>query len=848
MLQIAMSYVFSEHASTMEIDPDNAEPYLISGDKIEYPPSLLKKRIQGTITVEVDISAGGTVEKCTLKRSLHPLLDSIVRTAIFGSRFSPAFDRGSPVPSTLVFQIPISPDSMLSTSSYRNAELEGMVIDKDSRNPVQGAVVNLQYSDTISDTLLSDHFTDYMEIIGRIPGQTFKQGIMSVTTDSSGRFAFKLLPDGVVTIAVLAKSFSIKHFTESIETGKNKNVHYFIDPFAEEIDSGYQINVYGKDTSGREEIHLEKQQYSSGLTHYLSRILLTKATIQQVSQSGSSLLVRSGSPFDNCYLVAGIPMPAPFHFGGYPYADIDGIMLSALSNVNVTVNHIAGAFPNVSGALIEADPGIYRPAPSKLKRRPELSVDFSTISQDFLLSFPLRKQDFIQIGVTRCEDYSLKWLRAAYNIHPDAGIGIAPPETFGNVTLTGKMLVGKIQTEYFSWFSYDKYLSTFESEKSLYPWGMASIKMYPSQQKNFTITAGGGHQYFADGIRMGLNSFLKTTNLSNGILSVAYDSLKTAVVNANLSGDISYSKWNGNVKQRDRNGIDTFINEHGNNLIFDCRTKIFKQFGSMEVSSNALFAGTDYGDKPEFYIDAGASLLWKSTLLNAEFNIGKITSHPDFRGLPDSYYRKRQSVAYVISTLLEFKWKDCLMTGLQPYVRYQKNVPRMEPVLKIWNPSSATSLKAAGIDGEFEVKPFKWLDLNGAANFSTAHRGKSNDTIYEWNIPYALRGRATVKLYHNLLFFYLEGKSSKGLPYFNFAENRYKRLPDYRRFDFSVQYRSPIFKHRYFSRYDVYFRTSSILSRHSAGAYYWDEKMTETSIPLSGPTYTEIGVRLGFRL
>lgn len=395
ILQITMSYAFADNASTMEIDHENAEPYLIAGDKIEYPPSLLKKSIQGIITIEADISAQGTVEKCSLKRSLHPLLDSIVQTAIFRSRFSPAFDQGTPVPSTLIFQIPINPDSMVSTSSYRNAELEGMVIDKDSRNPVQGAVVNLQYNDTISDTLLSDHFSDYMGMIGRIPGQTFNQGILSVTTDSSGRFAFRLLPDGDVNVAILAKSFSIKRFAESIVTGKNKNVHYFIDPFAEEIDSGYQINVYGKDTSGREEVHLEKQQYSSGLTHYLSRILLTKATIQQVSASGSALLVRSGSPFDNCYLVAGVPMLAPFHFGGYPYADIDGIMLSALSNVNVTVNHIAGAFPNVSGALIEADPGIYRPAPSKLKRRPELSVDFSTISQDFLLSFPLRKQDFI---------------------------------------------------------------------------------------------------------------------------------------------------------------------------------------------------------------------------------------------------------------------------------------------------------------------------------------------------------------------------------------------------------------------------------------------------------------------
>ncbi len=827
----------------------NADPSLLTGEKIEYPPEVFKKKIEGVITVEVDISDSGLVEKCIIKQPVFPLFDSIVHDAVIRSRFSPAYDRGVPVPSTVVFQIPFDPDSIIYSGNYGVKELEGIVIDKDSRRPLPGVVVNLQYTDTTSDTLLIGNFNSYMETIGKIPGQRFLGGILSTKTDSSGRFSFGLLPDGDATVAVLAKGYSIEHFTESVRTGKNKSVRYLIAPYTEEIDSIYQINVYGRDSSGREVVNVEQQQLSSGLTHYLSKIILTKATILQVPEAASALLVRSGSPYDNRYLVAGVPMLAPFHFGGYPYADIDGVMLSTVENVDVIVNRVAGAFPGVSGVLIKVDPGIYRPAQVKLKKRAELSIDFSTICQDFLLSIPFRKNDFIQLGLTRSEDHSLRYLKRSYNINPDADVGIGPPETFGSATLTGKMLFGNLQSEWFSWFSFDVYKPLSGTQTAVYPWGMASVKMYPVNNKKVSITTGGGHQYFADGIRVGGDSFLKTVKLSNGVCTFVYDSINTDIVNINVSGSVNYTQWRGAVKQRDDIGLDTGVIGRGEEVQFDCKTTMNKDVGPLELSSNLLFTGVTFGGRPQAAIDAGLSLLWKSTVMELEFNIGKITTRPDIRGVPDLEFRKKQLTTFIASAPMKLKYSNKATLGIQPYARYQKDAPQLDPLLKAWDPELSTPLKAAGIDCDIELKPFRWLELNGAVNLSRAYRVVDGDSTYEWGIPLTFRGRATFRMYHDLLYFYIECKFNDGLPYFDFVRKRYERLPHYQRVDISFQYRSPILKHRFLTRYDVYFRTSNLVGKYyNVRTYYWDYGMMKHPVDLSGPVYTEVGVRLGFRL
>lgn len=155
----------TENSNTFMAAGFSAGPQIVSQSKIEFPIALLKKGIQGKILVELDIDNEGKVERCTIKEGLHPTLDSIVNRSMFSTVFSPAFEMGKAVASTVNLQLAFSADSLIKESDMSTPEFEGFVLDKDTKTPVNGAIINLEYTDTTSDTDLSNGFDKYMELI-----------------------------------------------------------------------------------------------------------------------------------------------------------------------------------------------------------------------------------------------------------------------------------------------------------------------------------------------------------------------------------------------------------------------------------------------------------------------------------------------------------------------------------------------------------------------------------------------------------------------------------------------------------------------------------------------------------
>jgi hypothetical protein len=276
----------------------NNEPRLLSGGAVEFPTVLMKKGVFGTISAQADIDSKGKVERCTIKEGLDPSLDSIVRKSIIASVYSPAYEMGQAIPSTVVLQMAFDPDSVIKNDNSV-PELEGVVLDKDSKVPLRGAVVNMRYEDSTSDPELSNGFNRYIELIGRHSGQKCSRGILSTITDSSGHFSFCLLPAGFAGISVLAEHYTLAQFRQKVQTGYHKEVRYFLEPHKVYTDTSLNITVYGKSAIQSEVVDIEKQQHASGMTHYLSKILLTKATIRQVPEAAFAMLVRSGTPYDN---------------------------------------------------------------------------------------------------------------------------------------------------------------------------------------------------------------------------------------------------------------------------------------------------------------------------------------------------------------------------------------------------------------------------------------------------------------------------------------------------------------------------------------------------------------------
>ncbi len=384
-------------------------------------------------------------------------------------------------------------------------DLRGIVTDKVSKKPLVGATVNLQIEDWTKDAELKINPKEYLALLGRVPGQSSTSGMLSTCSDSSGRFAFRLLPACPVKIAILADGYRVAYFTDTLKSTRTISLECLMEPYVDTsiVDSSHEIVTYGY-FSRKSDIEMEKRQVEIGLTHFVSKILLSEPAVQQVPEAGSALLVRSGTPFDNRYLIQGVPFFAPFHFGGFSYADFDGLMISAIQKVHMNIDNIAGRYLDASGALITVEPEIIRSSNKALKQRAELAIDLGTTEQDLLLSFPVdrKKKSYLELGFTRGDKHSLQILKNQSHLGSDVFFGEGYPEGFLNFTINGSFTGNRMKVGTFGWFAYDVY------SYKRYPWGMGSVRARPKNNDNIIVKVGGSHQYFLSGKRVGYNLYL----------------------------------------------------------------------------------------------------------------------------------------------------------------------------------------------------------------------------------------------------------------------------------------------------------------------------------------------------
>ncbi|MBN1307400.1 MAG: energy transducer TonB [Chitinispirillaceae bacterium] len=840
----------------------SSEPHLVTEGTVDLPLQLLiKKGVDGTVEVDVDIDKRGTVERCVVRKSVDPLLDSLVCASMMRSTFSPAYNGGRAVGSTVAMSFTFDPASVARNSAEAAPEINGVVVEKGTSLPVKSAKINLEVLDSLHDRDIAVSMSRYLRIIGTVPGQSEKNGILSTATDSSGRFAFRLLPACPVRMAIIAPRYAIAHAMLEVVQGVTKKVSCRLEPI--EKDTALEIVVYGTPLNKRR-IDIEEEQIAAGLTHYLSDILQTKAEIRAIPESKSMMMVRAGSPFDNRYYICGVPFLAPFHFGGHSYADIDGMMISALSEIDLTVDGIAGKQIDASGFRVDAQPSIYRPANRKLLSRPELSVDFNTMGQDFLLSLARKKtDDCLQFGFTRAEKGTLRFFSVWYKMQENQ---FGTPIGYGNVTLTGAGTLKSLHFDSFSWFAWDKYAGR---NNETIPWGMASVTMRSDKKGVPVIRAGGSRQYFASGKRAGDDTYRKFTEQSNGTVAVTFDSLPGSVFDWSLDLQAEYSQWNGFVNgtfqavfdssknlttgRKEYTYVDTaekrVVDVGGEEMSLQVHGFAGKTFGRVTAGIDLLCAGLLYGNEPDLIGDAGVSVIWNGHNLRAGLYGGRVTTRPDIRGQPDTLFRRRHLSAYLFALPVYYRFGPQVKIGVQPYLRIKSIEPKLDPLLQVWVPDSSTKLFAAGADLDAELQLFDWLALTGIVNLSRARRLTNDEEApYEWDVPWTGRGGIHTQFGDEAqMHFYFNGIAAKGLPFYDFIKYGFIRAPNYLRFDLSMQYRSRFIDHRFLTRYDAYFNVFNLTDRYNATDYYWDDSMHIRAIP-QGQVMIEMGVRLGFRL
>jgi hypothetical protein len=795
-----------------------------------------------------------------------------VKSNVAAAQFTPAIENGRAVSSTVRFDIAIPYDSLIAQSSRLPPNFSGTVIDTVLKMSLPKTRILVHYTDTTEDNNLTIGFSRYLLLIGNRAGQHYDGKLLVTETDSLGRFTLRMLPRGHFTVSVQSAGYEIGHFQGHISGDELNQLRYVLKPSEERSrDSTLEITTYGRQTFTEKKIVVADEEKHTGFSPLLSNVVQSKAEIRRVPEGPSKMLVRSGCPYDNMYVIAGVPMLAPFHFGGHPYADIDGVMISALSSVKVTINDIAAKRVDASGCIVEADPGriTYDNVATKGLY---LKADLAMLGIDFLAAYTSKKKpsDFLQVGYSAGDGYSLKftnWRNLSVS-HGNQGIGI--PLNYGNATLAGSKSVGSSRCTFFGWLAWDSYnllkttnteeqnrrdsiINHGKPEKTFFPWGMGSIKITAdSSTRSFTI--GGAHQFFGSGKQVNSKVFTTRSYLNNGEMSADFDTIIHTPFVAKLTARINYDEWNGFCSQQVKDSIDTLWQPSGKETGGHINTSFIKQKGHITGEVDLLASIINYNSNTtKFTGDGGASLTYEGDNYQAGIHFGRVTSRPDIRGLPDSHFRMQLNSTYIASLPLFFRYSFITKFGVTPYIRYSAYAPQLDPVKQVWDPGRSTPIIAGGADFDCRIVPTSWAELSTALNLANARRfNTSNDslTVYEWNLPWTIRTSLHLHTKSDRVHLYADYIRSKGLPYYDIDNQAYNTLPVYRSLDLNFQFRMHVPRQRYINKLDCYATVKNVLDLFNTSNvrdYYWDSNGTRQPVFL-GKGRVDIGARFGIKL
>lgn len=842
---------------------ENRPPVLVTNPLVEVTPELLKKGIFGTVMVEVGIDTAGHADSVTVAtRTL--LLDSLLSEALLKATFIPAMEAGRAVAAIARFEVDLSPDSVVDKCMHGAPVFKGCVIDSAPYTLLPHARIRIHYVDTTADTMLTGRFADYLSLICRVANLPFDGTTITIVADSLGRFALALLPSGTITLSIQAAGYETSRFTCKLTNGNPVEKVFALSAIPERAqDSAYDITVHGHQILTDARVQIEDEERRIGITQNVSSLIQSKAEIRRVPEGPSMMLVRSGTPYDNTYVIAGIPMLAPFHFGGYPYADIDGLMISALQNVSVNIDGIAAKRIDASGCIVEALPGRIRYDFVPVAKGVYVKGDASITGIDLLGAYAGKNShDYLQLGLTLSQEYSLEYLKRFYTSVSEGNYGIGVPATFANATLSGSKQAGRLTVATFVWGAADVYDTLKNLNRTLQgnsvngnaekfiPWGMASVRI-SSDSSGRSLTFGGAHQYFGSGNQYGTSLYETYSEIDNGELTLDFDTVRTSPCSMAFTLRLSRDVWRGWA--REENGLyhSDGIQRQGEETGLHGNASIAKKYGLFATSLDMLVSAIRYEDDNQVIGDAGVSVTYEKEDFSAGVHMGRVSSRPDIRGLPDADFRKKIGHTYIASFPVFVRNRTFTRLSIEPYYRYCTSLPQLDPVRKIWDPSGSTPLTAFGVDLEARGNPASFAECYASLNLANAHRsnGESASMQYEWSLPWTVRSGVHLFDKKERLHLYVNYIISSGLPYYDFKEETYGELPRYRSLDLSFQYRT-LFYNSVLKRLDCYFgfrNMMDLVERTNIRDYYWNSLGYRNAVYL-GFGRVDLGLRFGVKL
>jgi TonB family protein len=288
--------------------PIEKEPLLIGFVEAEYPDSLLELGISGSVILDLLVNEQGNVDSAFILEGVNPATDSAVIAAVRRFKFSPAFAGGIAVPVIITYQYIITIND-IKVETVDTVNFTGRVFEKGSRRRVTDAEVFLIFKDSMIDS-------NILLRLGEIPGQLFIDGVLMTVTDSLGKFSFKSLPKGHVSLRIIRNGYKPFEISDNIpQTNANKNTYRI-----ERVNYGDdEILIYGHDDRRealRRSLTIGEIRKMPGFNGDALKVVQALPGVARPSFGIGSIGVRGAPTWDSRFFIDGIPVPQLYHFGG----------------------------------------------------------------------------------------------------------------------------------------------------------------------------------------------------------------------------------------------------------------------------------------------------------------------------------------------------------------------------------------------------------------------------------------------------------------------------------------------------------------------------------------------------
>ncbi|GDX78422.1 TonB-dependent receptor [Deltaproteobacteria bacterium] len=282
-----------------ELPPLVKDPALLQFVQAPYPEAAQAARIEGTVTLVLEIDATGAVTRVDVAVPAGNGFDEAAVEAAKQFKFSPAEDASGPVPVAVEFAYGFVLDAA-AVEGARPDEAAAAAASAEAPITLEGTVVEMGTRRPVADFLIR------VEPVGA-----------EVQTDAEGRWQLRGLPAGTYTIRAVRPGYDTLQKSVDIVEGQATSARLWVrnQSYA---DPGI-LGTYHKDSADvtRRTISMDEVRRIPGTFGDPVRVIQSLPGAARAPLGSGVLIIRGSNPEDSRVYVDGMYIPYIYHLGGF---------------------------------------------------------------------------------------------------------------------------------------------------------------------------------------------------------------------------------------------------------------------------------------------------------------------------------------------------------------------------------------------------------------------------------------------------------------------------------------------------------------------------------------------------